>query len=569
MLRALSSSAGRSLRAALQLRLLQQLPPPLPAPCQLSAAGHSLRQLSVGAAAGPPALRTGAEQEAPSAPSSSSSSSSSSSAAAGSEDSAAAASSSPAPPSSPTAAAAAAWAALGLPSHLKGKLDKVIGSSALPTAVQLAALEPLCRHLSRPLPDAVLHSETGTGKTLSYLLPVLARLDASALPTARLRAVIMTPTRELAHQVSEVAAALGAAGKHKDPERALRVLKVVGEVSAQTLFELKERPPHVLVGTPATLARLLPAHVNTGELQVLVLDEADELLRSHTSAAVLEVCSVALKHKGRPGVLCVSATSSFSLQKFVRESLRKHSGGAGGGAMVVVDTTGGALAVPGTLTHLMLRYHKASSMYNSFTRVLAALRPPAVLSFHNSALSMEALEGHLKDKHIRCCVMGNAYANAVKAASLDAIRKGKSQVLLSTEMAARGLDIPRLSHVINFDPPSSLREYVHRAGRAGRLSSLTPGRAGTVLTLVGSEVEAAALVDMCGELGVALSELSITAGMPSTLPILAPAKDLAAHRKSSSLAASRIRTPSARQPSAAVAGPAALASASALASSSA
>jgi superfamily II DNA/RNA helicase len=229
--------------------------------------------------------------------------------------------------------------------------------------------------------------------------------------------------------------------------------------------------------------------------------------------------------------------------------------------MVVVDTTGGALAVPGTLTHLMLRYHKASSMYNSFTRVLAALRPPAVLSFHNSALSMEALEGHLKDKHIRCCVMGNAYANAVKAASLDAIRKGKSQVLLSTEMAARGLDIPRLSHVINFDPPSSLREYVHRAG--------------TVLTLVGSEAEAAALVDMCGELGVALSELSITAGMPSTLPILAPAKDLAAHRKSSSLAASRIRTPSARQPSAsrqpaaAVAGPAALASASALASSSA
>ena len=415
-------------------------------------------------------------------------------------------------PASPGVATKTAWEKVGLPSFLVGKVLKAKASS--PTAIQAAALPGLCASLTGPLPDAVLHSETGSGKTLAYLLPILARLDSKFLPHARLRAVIVTPTRELAHQVTCVAEALGAAGKFKDASKALRVLKVVGEVTSSTLTLLRDAPPHILVGTPNTLAALLPGHVNIGELQALVLDEADELLRLHSAPTVRALAQVARTHRGNPGIVCVSATSSFGLQKFVRETLRR------GPNLVLADTTGGSMATPATLAHRLLRLPAASAQFNAFTRLLAALRPPAVLSFHNSAAGLEALEAHLRDKHVRCGVLGNAYANAVRARSLEGIATGRTQVLLSTEMAARGLDIPRLSHVVNFDMPSSLREYVHRAGRVGRLSSQTPGRAGVVVTFCVGQAEVDTMLEYGKELGVRMAEIQLKAGEAVEVPLM-------------------------------------------------
>jgi len=320
--------------------------------------------------------------------------------------------------------------------------------------------------------------------------------------------VIVTPTRELAHQVAEVAQTFGSVGKFKDPKKSVRVLKCVGEVSSSVLTMLREEPPHILVGTPITLAALIPGHVNMGDLQVMVLDEADELLRAHNAPHVRALVSVAKGHRGRPGVVCVSATSSFSLQKFTRETLRKPP------ALFIADTTGGIPGTPPTISHLIYRVPTPSALFNSYTRLLAALRPPALLSFHNSAAGLEAMEVHLRDKRVRCAVIGNAYSNSTRARALEGVAHGKFQVLLSTEMAARGLDIPRLSHVLNVDPPSSLREYVHRAGRVGRISSLTPGRAGTVITLIGSQEELDVMKDIAKELRVEMKEIQLENGEP-------------------------------------------------------
>ncbi len=220
----------------------------------------------------------------------------------------------------------------------------------------------------------------------------------------------------------------------------------------------------------------------------------------------------------------------------MRERLRRAA---------VVDTTGGVPGTPPSLVHLLHRVPGPGALYNTFTRLLAALRPTALLSFHNSAASMEALEAHLRAKRVRCGVLGNAYSNATRAGALAALASGGAQVLLATEMAARGLDLPRLSHVVNFDPPSSLREYVHRAGRVGRLSSLTPGRAGTVLTLVTADEEETQLLQTASQLGVALGELTLAAGVPSVRPILAPPADLDGHRKNVLRHATKLRLPDA------------------------
>jgi ATP-dependent RNA helicase DeaD len=429
-----------------------------------------------------------------------------------------------------TGAESTTWTSLGLPSFLHGKLLKQ--DIAAPTPIQIAAIGPLITDLSRPPRDALIHSETGSGKTLAYLLPLLARLEPKTVPDARLRAIVCVPTRELAYQVAEVAEELGAVGKRKDQTRTVRVLRVVGEVSAHTLHVLKTTPPHVLVGTPATLMRLIPAHVNTGELTALVLDEADELLRVHNVPATRAVVAAARAHGNRPGIICVSATSSFSLEKFARETLR---------APLVADMTGGAMATPATLRHVLVRFPRGNAVFNTFTRMLAALRPAAVLSFHNSATGLEALEAHLRAKGVRVGVLGAAYAGAQRARALEGVATGAVQVLLATEMAARGLDVPRLSHVVNFDPPSSLREYVHRAGRVGRLSSKTPGRAGTVVNFVGSDAGAAGVLEMATELGVALDEVTFDMGEPVTHRLLAGAADVAEHRRALREGATKLR----------------------------
>lgn len=409
--------------------------------------------------------------------------------------------------------------AVGAASHVVGKLPLM--KITTPTPVQVESLRIMNADLNRHPPDSLIHAETGSGKTLAYLLPIFSRLEPKMVPHSKLRAIIVTPTRELSLQVTNVAEQLAAVGAKKDPAKAVRVRRVVGEVSAQLLHELHVEPPHILIGTPSTLDSLIPAHVNTGELQCLVLDEADELLRNHSSAAVKRLVKAASRHGNRPGIIAVSATSSFGLQKFATESMHKHK--------AVIDLTGGVMKTPDTLQHFILKYPKADAMFNTFTRFLAAARPRAVLSFHNTAGSLEALEAHLRAKNVPVGVLGNAYTNAQRARALEGLRTGRISVLLSTEMAARGLDLPRLDTVINFDPPSSIREYVHRAGRAGRLSSLTPGRQGKVVSFVGDDNESGDIVDICKELGVPLSEVVITAGEILEHLLLGPVSDWGDH----------------------------------------
>lgn len=413
------------------------------------------------------------------------------------------------------------FAALNAPSHVHGKLPNM--RILKPTPIQVETLKVLNRDLTSPPPDAVLHAVTGSGKTLAYLLPIFSRIQPKEAPFAKLRAIIVTPTRELSYQVTQVAETLAATGKHKDPNRAVRVRRLVGELTEQTLYELKHNPPHIIIGTPATLSALLPARINLGELQTVVLDEADELMRNHSIASVRNIVSVAKRHKGRPGIVCVSATSSFGLQKFVTENLSKSTH--------FIDLTEGVMGTPDTINHLIVRPVNARGMFNTFTRMLAALRPQAVLSFHSSQASMEALEAFLRSKGIGVSVIGNSYSNAARARALERIQSGQNQVLLSTEMAARGLDIPRLSHVVNFDPPSSLREYVHRAGRVGRLSSTTPGKKGTIVSFVTSDREVAAMTAAATELGVQLSELTFEFGEPVAMPLVEAPEDIELHRQ--------------------------------------
>lgn len=408
---------------------------------------------------------------------------------------------------------------IGVAPHVIGKLLTYL-KVRYPTNVQQAAVPLIQGNLSSPAPpenDFIIHSETGSGKTLAYLIPLFSRLDPKLLPTASLIAVIVTPTRELAHQVTQIAEALAKSGRKKAAVAAaaagnplgaapsVRIMRAVGEITSQKLHQLRTQPPHILIGTPTSLAQLIPEHANIGHLKYLVLDEADELARNHSIKALEHILKATTRVTNRPSVVAVSATSSLGLTKVVDTYLRKRG-------LTKVDLVHGGLRVPPTIDHYLVRVGAASQAHPLVTRFLAAVKPRGLLCFLNSAASLEALEAFLRAKNIAVAMLGNAYANKERNAGLEALSSGRVRILLSTEMAARGMDLPRLSHVANIEPPSSTREYVHRAGRVGRLSSQTPGRRGAVVTWVWSDEQLSRMVDTAHELNVTLQEMTFEGG---------------------------------------------------------
>jgi superfamily II DNA/RNA helicase len=395
-----------------------------------------------------------------------------------------------------------------------GKLMKM--NVKIPTDVQIQTLKELSIGIDHsgagdhkyPSGDYIIHSMTGSGKTLAYLLPIFSRLCPRTIAISKVFAVILVPTRELAHQVFTVASELAKQGAKKDPAAAApRVMKVVGEVSAQQLSLLHSSPPHVLIGTPLTLSKLIPEHINMGELKTLVIDEADEAVRNQAVLATSHVVTALSKLRNRPSVIAVSATSSEGFREWSKKHLRIKSA-------TKIDLTNESYenSLSPTLSHYIVKIGSPEGTHNTVTRFLAAAKPLGVLSFHNSGFSMEALELFLRSKNISVVVLGNSYGNKTRSQSMDDISSGKAQIMLSTEMAARGLDIPRLSHVLNFDLPHNAREYIHRSGRAGRISSLTPGKAGVVVSFVHTEEELAHLRSLAKELKISLQALTFEHG---------------------------------------------------------
>ena len=210
----------------------------------------------------------------------------------------------------------------GVPPHMIGKLQRLKVNSA--TRVQAEAIPRLLTHPDR---DFVIHSETGSGKTLAYAVPLVARIETAAVRACR--AIVVVPTRELAKQVSDVLEELVRRKnkKGKASEGAgtpsISVRKFVGEITQVRLNSLSRDPPHIAVGTPQTLAALLPAALRLGMLQTVVLDEADQLMAPHSRKATEHVLKCATRVSDRPQVVMVSATSSLALRKARETLLRK------------------------------------------------------------------------------------------------------------------------------------------------------------------------------------------------------------------------------------------------------
>ncbi len=317
-----------------------------------------------------------------------------------------------------------------------------------PTPVQAKAIPPIL--LGQ---DVMAAAQTGTGKTASFTLPMLQRLKEFAnnsVSPARhqVRALILTPTRELAAQVQ---GSVKTYGKHI----ALRSAVVYGGVNIDPQIAELRAGVEILVATPGRLLdHVQQKTVNLSQVQFLVLDEADRMLDMGFLPDIKRILS--LLPAQRQSVM-FSATYSDDIRGLAKQLLKNP---------VNVEVARRNSAVE-TVTHQV--YHvDASAKRDLLTHLIRSRDMRQVLVFCNTKIGASRLAYKLAKEGIAAAAIHSDRTQGERTQALAEFKEGRTQVLVGTDVAARGLDIEQLPYVINFDLPGSPEDYVHRIGRTGR-----------------------------------------------------------------------------------------------------
>jgi ATP-dependent RNA helicase DeaD len=372
--------------------------------------------------------------------------SSSSSAQRSAEDAQAPVSAAPPAPPAPT------FDALPLSPDVREAIDAL--GYVNPTPVQLAVFEPATRGKS-----LVVQARTGTGKTAAFGLPIIDVLVRKN--QANVQALILTPTRELALQVSRELEQLGKI-------RGTKIVAIYGGAPMGKQIEALEGGAQVVVGTPGrVLDHCRRGTLDTKNIRILVLDEADEML-SMGFAKELNAIIDHLPPGDRQG-LYFSATLPPDVERLANKHLKNPE------YVTLSSDQVGALQ----LTHYVYLV-RDSDKRQAILSIIEAEDPQSAVVFCNTKDETERVAELLKSRGYDADWLNGDLEQKERERVMSATREGKLRFLVATDVAARGIDISHLTHVINADFPESAEQYVHRTGRTGRA-----GRTGTAISVVG------------------------------------------------------------------------------------
>lgn len=295
--------------------------------------------------------------------------------------------------------------------------------------------------------DVVGQAQTGTGKTAAFALPLLSRIN---LKKRNPQVLVLTPTRELAIQVSEAfqGYAAGMKGFH--------VLPVYGGQDYNVQLRPLKRGVHVVVGTPGrVMDHMRRGTLNLGNLSCLVLDEADEMLRM---GFIDDVEWVLTQTPAERQIALFSATMPSAIRSIARRHLTDPKE-----VTIKVKTT--------TAETIHQRYWMVSRVHklDALTRILEAEAFDGMLVFVRTKVSTVELSEKLEARGFASAPLNGDIAQRQRERTVDRFKGGKLDVLVATDVAARGLDVDRISHVVNYDIPNDTESYVHRIGRTGRM----------------------------------------------------------------------------------------------------
>ncbi|MDQ3269756.1 MAG: DEAD/DEAH box helicase, partial [Pseudomonadota bacterium] len=339
---------------------------------------------------------------------------------------------------------------LALPDPLLRALNDVGYES--PSPIQAATIPPLLEGR-----DVLGQAQTGTGKTAAFALPILARIDPKQ---SKPQALVLAPTRELAIQVAE------AFQKYAVHLPGFHVLPIYGGQGYGPQLAALRRGVHVVVGTPGrVIDHLDRGTLDLSQLRCLVLDEADEMLRM---GFIDDVESVLKKTPPTRQVALFSATMPHQIKRIAQTYLKDPV------EVAIKSTTS-------TTPNIRQRYWSVSGVHklDALTRILEAEPFEAMIVFARTKLGTEELASKLAARGMSVAAINGDVQQAQREKTIQNLKDGKIDILVATDVAARGLDVERISHVLNYDIPNDTENYVHRIGRTGRA-----GRKGEAIVFV-------------------------------------------------------------------------------------
>jgi len=321
-----------------------------------------------------------------------------------------------------------------------------------PTPIQAHSIPPLLKGR-----DLLGQAQTGTGKTAAFALPLLSRLD---LKKKHPQILVLTPTRELALQVSE---AIRTYARHL---KGFQVLPVYGGQSMSQQLRQLHRGVHAVVGTPGRIQdHLRRGTLKLGDLSCVVLDEADEMLRM---GFIDDVEQILKETPAERQTALFSATMPKEVNRIAQRYLKDP---------VEIKIK----AKTSTVETIVQRFWQVKGLHklDALTRILEAEEIEGMLVFVRTKTATVELSEKLESRGFSCAPLNGDMTQALREKTVDQLKSGALDIVVATDVAARGLDVKRISHVVNYDIPYDTEAYVHRIGRTGRA-----GREGQAILFV-------------------------------------------------------------------------------------
>lgn len=296
--------------------------------------------------------------------------------------------------------------------------------------------------------DIIGESHTGSGKTLAYLTPIFQKINSEK---REMQALILAPTHELVMQIEEQVKLLAA-----NSEKAVTSLPIIGDVNIdKQIKRIKENKPHIIVGSPGRVLDLIrKKKITAHTIKTIVIDEADNLLDKNVSKVILDIIKTTMRDRQ---LMAFSATISNNTSELLKGQMKNP---------IVVKSDKKSPLNP-NITHLYVEGDRRDK-FEILRKLIAAINPNKSMVFINNNTELDIVTQKLNYHDKPAFNISSRISKEERQRSLEKFKRGDIKILVSSDLSARGLDIPDITHVFNLDFPVNSNDYLHRAGRSAR-----------------------------------------------------------------------------------------------------
>ena len=329
---------------------------------------------------------------------------------------------------------------LNLDSRIIAGLNKQ--NISVPTSIQQEAIPVILNHQ-----DVIAQSHTGSGKTLAFVAPLFEKIDTTK---REMQVLILAPTHELVMQIDAQIKLLAA-----NSEIPVTSTTIIGGANIDKQIKKLKEKPHIITGSCGRILELIKKKKITAHtLKTIILDEADSLLDNTNTKTIQDIIKTTLRDRQ----LCLFSASISENTQTLATSLMKEP---------VILKTADAVEMNPNIAHFYLKGERRDK-FELLRKLIVAENPERALIFVNQNDSMQEIAEKLNYHQKETFVMRGNIQKEERKRALDLFSSGKIKLLVSSDLTARGLDIPEVTHIIHLDCPANPNEYLHRAGRTAR-----------------------------------------------------------------------------------------------------